>query len=223
VITERAFRAGGALLAAATRGVAAVRRADKPLHPRGDVVEGRLDRSGSTERTGVPWLDEPGTDDVTVRRSRAIGLPRPVPDVHGLALRVHTTDGLADLLFASTGLGRLTRFVLTAGRDPRSRPLTTLLPYETDTGPVILAAVGLTPQTYELSWARADGDWRPFAVLRLASEHGADQDLSFDPVRHQVAGLRQYPGVRRLREPAYHRARRSSGRPEPDDVRATRP
>jgi len=223
VITGPASRAGGALLAAATRAVAAVRGADKPLHPRGDVVAGRLHRSGSSERTGVPWLDEPGTDEVTVRRSRAIGLPRPAPDVHGLALRVHTEDGPADLLFAGTGLGRVTRFVLIPGRKAGSRPLTTLLPYDTDTGAVVLAAVGLTPQTYELSWARVDGDWRPFAVLRLASEDGPDRDLSFDPVRHQIAGLRQYPGVRRLREPAYTRARRSSGRPEPDEVRAARP
>jgi len=200
--------------------VAAVRGADKPLHPRGEVIEARLHRSGSAESTGVSWLDEPGTDEVTVRRSRALGLPSVLPDVHGLALRVHTADGPGDLLLAGTGLGRVTRFVLTPGRGPQSRPLTTLLPYDTDSGAVVLAAVALSPETYELSWARVAGGWRPFAVLRLSAPRGTDRDVTFDPVRHQIAGLRQYPGVRRLREPAYRRARQSSGRPEPEEVRA---
>ena len=45
------------------------------------------------------------------------------------------------LLLASTGLGRLTRFTLTAARSPYRRPLTTLLPYRTPAGAVLLSAV----------------------------------------------------------------------------------
>ena len=103
-----ASSAGGQLLRAAT-GVVAARPAAKPLHPRGSVVRGTLRRTGAAERTGAAWLDDAGEDSVLVRQSRAVGLPAPVPDIFGLALRVPTGEGRhGDLLLASTGLGRLT-------------------------------------------------------------------------------------------------------------------
>ncbi|MEI5674949.1 MULTISPECIES: hypothetical protein [unclassified Nocardioides] len=205
----RTASAGGAVLATATRAVAALRPARKPLHPRGVVRAGRVFRSGSIEPTGVAWIDQVGEDDVDVRLSRAIGLPAALPDIHGLAIRVHAADGDADLLLASTGFGRLTRFMLTASRSPLRRPLTTLLPYDTDSGPVLLGAEAIGADTYSISWSRPAGDWVTFGVLRLAGPLDDGTTPSFDPVRRQVPGLRQYPSVTRLREPAYLRARRS--------------
>ncbi|GAA4704667.1 hypothetical protein [Nocardioides conyzicola] len=202
-------RVGGAVLATATQGVASLRPARKPLHPDGEVVNGRIFRRGSAEPTGVAWIDEEGEDDVVVRRSRAIGLPHRLPDIHGLAVRVPIGGGHGDLLFATTGFGRVTRFVLTASRHPRSRPLTTLLPYDTEAGPLLLAAEGSEPGSYDLSWARPSGEWHVFGVLLLSTTRSGDTEISFDPVQHQIPGLRQYPAVRRLREPAYLRARRS--------------
>lgn len=203
-----AASAGGRLLEAATSTLAAVRPAAKPLHPLGDVVHGRLVRHGSDEPTGVPWLDEPGEDAVVARVSRAIGLPAALPDIHGLAVRVPAGEEYGDLLLASTGRGRLTRFLLTASWQPGGRPLTTLLPYRTPTGPILLGAQALDGSTYELSWARPSGDWHALGELRLAGDPG-DEDVSFDPVRNRVPGLEQYPAVVRLREPAYLRARKS--------------
>jgi hypothetical protein len=215
-IARAAAAGGGAVLAGATGALASLRRAAKPLHPDGEVLTGRLRRRGSAvQRTGVPWLDDPGEDDVDVRRSRAIGLPRQLPDIHGLAVRVHTVDGAGDLLFATTGQGRLTRFVLTASRQARQRLMTTLLPYETDTGPLLLGATATGDRSYELSWARPSGSWHAFGELRLSTVPGDDVPLSFDPVRRQLPGLRQYPSVVRLREPAYLRARRSRGQDHP--------
>ena len=215
-LREAASSAGGAVLAAGTHGVSSLRPARKPLHPDGDVVTGRIFRRGSAERTGVAWIDEEGEDDVLVRRSRAIGLPRSLPDIHGLAVRVPVEGGSGDLLFATTGLGRVTRFVLTASRRPRSRPMTTLLPYDTDGGPLLLAAEGVEPGSYDLSWARPSGAWHLFGVL-LLSTTGHDAEISFDPVQRQIPGLRQYPSVRRLRAPAYLRARRSRAETEPTE------
>lgn len=208
---------GGAVLAVGTQVVAAVRPARKPLHPDGEVRAGRIFRHGSAEKTGVAWLDEAGEDDVDVRLSRAIGLPRTLPDIHGLAIRVHgrgTDGGAGDLLLATTGLGRVTRFVLTFGRRPQARPLTTLLPYETESGAVLIAAEGIGAESYELSWAHPSGVWHRFGVLRLSTGPGTDPEISFDPMRRQLAGLRQYPAVRRLREPAYLSARRSRHHPD---------
>lgn len=202
--------AGGATLAGATRLVAAVRPAAKPLHPRGDVVRGRLTRTGAGDPTGSPWIDGAGADEVLVRRSRAVGLPQPLPDIHGLALRVPLEDGShGDLLLAMTGLGRVTRHLLTAGRTPGSRPLTTLLPYRTPTGPLLVGAIATGDRSYELLTARPGGAWRAFAGLELAAATGPDEAVSFDPVRNTLPGLEVYPWVRLLREPSYATARHS--------------
>ncbi|MFC6341255.1 hypothetical protein ACFP8W_04650 [Nocardioides hankookensis] len=97
--------------------------------------------------------------------------------------------------------------MLTLARSPDSRPLTTLLPYDTDSGALLLAANG-GPERYELAWARPSGEWHYFGVL-LLSRRTDEPEISFDPLMHQIEGLRQYSSVRRLREPAYLRARRS--------------
>lgn len=211
-LPQAAASLGGSILAVCTHAVASLRPAHKPLHPDGELLTGRIFRGGSEEKVGLAWLDEPGENDVEVRLSRAIGLPSALPDIHGLAVRVHLegvgTDSVGDLLFATTGWGRVTRFILTMSRQPRSRPLTTLLPYDTDSGPLLLAAEGLGPDTYELSWARPAGDWHRYGVLRLTQRHDGPE-VTFDPVLNQIPGLRQYPAVRRLREPAYLRARRT--------------
>lgn len=205
--------AGGQVLRAAT-GIVSARPADKPLHPRGSVVPGTLHRSGADARTGAAWLDQAGDDQVVVRLSRAVGLPAPLPDIVGLAVRVPTEDGrYGDLLLASTGLGRLTRYTLTAARSPYARPLTTLLPYRTPAGAVLLSAVFRDQTTVGFAWATGTGRWHHFAELVLHEEpvDEADRLLSFDPVRNALPGLETYDWVRRLREPAYATARRSRG------------
>jgi len=212
-VPETLSSAGGATLAAATGLAATVRRARKPLHPRGAVVTGAVRRTGSDVPTGVPWLDDPGEDEVLVRVSRAVGLPAGFPDIHGLALRLPLPDGaVADLLFATTGLGRVSRFVLTASRTPHGRPLTTLLPHRAPRGPVVLAARPVTAERYELLWSTPGGSWRSFGALTVSPEQGLDPDLSFDPLLNTLPGLDNFEWVRRLREPAYATARRTSGR-----------
>ena len=137
-----------------------------------------------------------------VRQSRAVGLPYPAPDVFGLAVRVPTEDGrLGDLLFASTGLGRLTRFTLTAAVTPYGRPLSTLLPYRTPAGAVVLSAVFKDPRTVTLAWA--------VAVVRSGQERAA-----------RFGGLPLGPAAARARlpdrasvPPVLRRAEHSTGQP----------
>ena len=218
-VAELVCAAGGAVLSGLTA-LVACRPAAKPLHPRGAVRAAVLERHGSSRLSGVAWLDEPGRDRALVRVSRAVGLPPRLPDVHGLALRVEGTDGPADLLLASTGWGRLGRYLLKVHTELRDEPLTTLLPYRSPRGAVLLGARATLargtepPQGYALFWARPREGWNLFATLRLAAAPAtdvADEDrsIAFDPVRHQLPGLGQYPWVVRLREPAYARARRS--------------
>jgi len=209
--TRSASTAGGQVLRAAT-GLIAARPAAKPLHPRGAVVGGTLRRTGTGARVGAAWLDRAGEDRVLARQSRSLGLPAPLPDVFGLAVRVPTDDGgHGDLLFASTGLGRLNRFVLVPTRSPYGRPMTTLLPYRTPVGAVLLSAVFRDTRTLALAWARGSGAWQPFGELVLdeAPVEQGDLRLSFDPVQNRLPGLETYDWVRRLREPSYLTARRS--------------
>ena len=206
--TATAASGAGTLLAAATRGVGAVRQAPKPLHPRGSVAVARISRCTSVA-TGVAWLDEPDSDLVLVRRSRAVGLPTRWPDVHGLAVRVALTrGGVGDLLLASTGWGPRGRFLLHAGRHPETLFFGSLLPYRSGIGPVVLGALPHGDDSWVLVWARARGPWQPFARLELGPTLPGEQ-VSFDPVLNRLPGLEQYDVFARLRLPAYLTARRS--------------
>ena len=201
----------GAALGGITRVAGAVRPAAKPLHPRGTVRRATLRRHGLQPPAGVPFLDAAGTDQVLVRESRAAGLPRPLPDVHGLAVRVPNPDGShGDVLFSTTGFGWLTRFVLTPSFSTYGRPMTTLLPYDTAAGPVLLGVHAVAEGRLEMVFAVREGEWRPFADLELG-ERLPEEDPSFDAVRNTLPGLAQYAAVRRLREPSYSAARSSRG------------
>jgi hypothetical protein len=209
--TRVAASAGGQVLRAATT-ILTVRSAAKPLHPCGRQSSGTLRRYGGPSETGVDWLDTAGQDRVLVRTSRAIGLPAPAPDIFGIAVRVPRPDGRSgDLLFATTGLGRLTRFVLTATSSPRRRPMTTLLPYRTPAGPLLLSAAFEDDSTLALAWAVRTGAWHRFSELSIDEEQPDADGVgpSFDPVRNTVRGLENYSWVQRLREPSYLTARRS--------------
>jgi hypothetical protein len=202
--------AGGVALGLAAKATGAARSAAKPLHPTGRLLTGRLQRHGLEVGTGVRLLDEPGDEEVVVRESRAIGLHEWLPDIQGLAIRVTNPDGSpGDVLLASTGWGRLTRFVLTPSVTTYGRPMTTLLPYRTPKGPLLLGARSEHAGVVRLACALGGGPWRSFADLAVHDEDAGDPTVSFDPVLHPVPGLAQYPAVVRLREPAYHFARRS--------------
>lgn len=210
VLTTAADLAGRAL-AAATSGISALRPADKPLHPEGQTWAGRLTRAGSEEPTGVAWLDEPGEDEVLVRTSRAIGLPGPLPDIAGLAVRVRTDASRhGDLLLASTGWAPVARNLLVpAWRE--HQPLTTLLPYRTPVGPVLIGARPVDVRGYELSWATLTGAWRHLGVLTTDLPLPDDAEASYDPVTNPLPGLEQYDWVSHLRAHAYATARRLRG------------
>jgi hypothetical protein len=208
---------GGFLLLGKARG-------RKALHPRGEVLQGLIARHGAVGRTGVPWLDEAGTDHVAVRLSRSLGSPAPRPDILGLALRIPTQSGqFGDVLLATTGTGPLGRYVLVPTRRHGLRAYTSLFPYRTLAGPLLLAAIPTagSPRQYELAYARPTGRWLPFGTLEVTqtSFRGHDLDLSFDPVLNVVPGLETYDWAAQLRRFSYAASRRARehrhGNPRP--------
>jgi hypothetical protein len=205
-------RTAGGALAAGTGVLGAARRRVKPLHPEGELRHATVTRTPAAMPSGVPWLDAPGQDEAVVRVSRAIGLPDVLPDFQGLAIRIVLDGREADLLLASTGLGRVSRYLLTPARRVTGRALTSLLPYRSPRGPLLLAAVPEPAGGFALRWAGPVGPWHTFGRLELGAPYGDDLAVSFDPVVNVLPGLSQYGWVRLMREPAYWAARSRTGR-----------
>jgi hypothetical protein len=205
----------GAVLRVLTLGVRRLRTGTRPLHPRGVVRRGTLvlDDSGAP---GARELGAPYVTTAVVRVSRSVGLPRLLPDVLGVAVRWHRDGRPHDLLLSTTGLGRLTRFLLVPRRHPLSGPHSTLMPFLDDAGrPVLVGAVPMpdTPDDGSIDLilisARPGGGWQRCGRLICPArpDDADDPGLRFDPVQHVPGDLRVPAWAARLRRPSYRTAR----------------
>ncbi|GGU25136.1 phosphodiesterase [Streptomyces lavendofoliae] len=210
------------------------RRSAPALHPRGLVCAGVLDvpGTGGGARWGVPFLDQVGEYAVTLRWSRAAGLPARWPDGLGLALRVRDAGGPdipLDLLMTSSGTGRLLRHLPLPRRDALGGPYSTLLAYRTGDRERVIAAFpareGRTgvpghpdalrraldrgPLRLRLCAAAPHEPWRTFATLtvRGPESHPRAAVPAYDPYLHALPGLRPTHRLRDLRTAAYSGSR----------------
>lgn len=208
-------RAGGMVLGAAF-GLAAVLRRNKPLHPIGAVAPATLQVTRPAD-LGVPVLDSRQPRRVLVRLSRAASLASAGWDIMGLAVRVPggAADGRdADLLFATTGAGRWTRYLLVPRPTWGVGDYTTLLPLAWAGGTVVLRLHARSVTDYEVSVStrppgvRRPTTWRTIGRLVLDGPPTDDQPLRFRPAASPPAGLTAPAWVRAVRQPAYVAARR---------------
>jgi hypothetical protein len=192
-------------------------RRPRPLHPHGELFEGQVEWLGETgSKSGISWVDSPpsgGRQNVTLRVSRSVGLPRPLPDVIGLAFRLETEQGDADLELASSWLGVPGRFLLRPTLGSTGN-FSTVMPYRGNFGPVVIAARTAGPRDgrwdIDLLHATSASKWRRFATVRLDAQPLPDRaDLRFDPVLRPVPGAGTYAWTRRLRQRSYAVARRA--------------
>src|SRR5207253_1513861 len=105
-------------------------RGERIIHARGRTLTGRL-HVDSNAGTGAALFDVPADHEVLVRFSRGAGLPTPLPDVHGLAVRVLDAYGSGrhqDLLYSSTLSLPVVRWLPVPVRRPRFYG--SLLPYD---------------------------------------------------------------------------------------------
>lgn len=211
-LTAAALAAPGAALAAASLGTALV-RGGRPLHSQGLVGEGALVLDPAPSLPHLPLFAGPREVPVLARFSHALGRPFDESDVQGLAVRL-LEDEPADVLFASTGDGIVDRFVFATRAPGRYGPVTTVLPVQTDDGPLLLRAtpysaglVGRPPRQWDVSAAIGRGSWQGVGRLRVDwTDH--DTDERFDPILHPLAGASAYAWVRAVRQPAYWAGRR---------------
>ncbi|MDQ0754258.1 hypothetical protein [Arthrobacter sp. B3I4] len=220
--------AAGQAFAAVFKAIKAF-RPDRPIHPSGVALVGTVEKwPGSAAPRGISWIDSAGTDAVSARFSRSVGTPSRWPDILGLALRINTEDGPADVLLASTPLSWPGRLLLTAHRDADNRTFSSLMPYKGSRGPVLLAvrseptghrlpaaldgfreALGTGAWTLGVYSARPTGPWTRFGTLTLSlAPDTKDTAARFDPLNNVLPGARTYPWASRLRRPSYAAARR---------------
>jgi hypothetical protein len=222
VVTDPARLAGR--LVAVPLGAVARRRNGRPMHPRGAVFDAVLERTGSEPPWGVPWLDATARDVVVVRLSRGAGLPAPLPDLLGLAVRLQGDGDPVDLLLTTTGRGVATRLLAVPRRDTAA-VYSSIMGYRSDAGVVRLAAfpdgrhvpsepaplvdaVARNGLRFTLAAASGRGPWRRFARLTLTTPTDPrDCDVRFDAVRNPPPGLVPDGPMARFRAPAYATAR----------------
>jgi hypothetical protein len=214
-------------LAGLVLGALARLRGGKPMHPRGAVFSAVLERHGNRggEPVGVPWLDEPASDAAVVRLSRGAGLPAPLPDLLGLAIRLPSPrEAPVDLLLSTTGRGPLAR-LLPAPRRDTAAVYSSIMGYRSDAGTLRIAAlpeaagvpsdpgplaeeVSRDGLAFTLAVARGWGPWVPFGRLVLGgAAEPLDPGVRFDAVLNPPPGLVPDGPMARFRAPAYARAR----------------
>lgn len=230
----------GTLLASLFSALVRVRH-PRPIHPRGVALTGEMRWLGSSG-SGIAWVDEPpgGSQRVRARASRSLGVPAPLPDVIGLALRIDDARGPVHLALASTGRGPLSRWLLTPHRSPSRAWLSTFLPYRSARGSRLLAARSLQPKALpsepsalaaalrDTAWhlrlyvATPTGRWHPFADLVLRHEIGPlDTPARIDVGAHVPHGATVAPWIHAVRDPSYRRVQEqaaeesAAGSPEP--------
>lgn len=220
------FRLAGSALRAVMAVVLLLRR-PRPIHAHGVVFEGDLVLLEGRRASGIRWFDAPpaAAVPVVVRVSRSVGLPPWLPDVWGLGVR-WTHDGRdVDLELASTGVGVPGRHVLLPRRSPSRATMSSIFPYRSPQGPVLLAARTMPPRSLpadldalreavarhpwvlRLYSASPRGRWHPIGELRLRDPRaGDDPDLRFDIDRKPLPGADSYGWARALRRPSYRLA-----------------
>jgi hypothetical protein len=235
-----------AIGAGVAAGAGARLRRARVVHPRGVVCTATLEPHPELDAAGAAGLATAllGRDrqrrTATVRLSKSAGTPAALPDLLGIAIRLHWagSDPPWDLLLATTGRGRLTRHVLRpAGGWCRSW-YTSLLPYRAGNRLVWAGAVperrapdppssldalrdalaSGRPLTFTIVAAAGPASpWRPVATLTV--EGLDDAEPSFDPVLNHHPSLTPVPRwVAMVRQRAYAGSRRGRNAPDPAAV-----
>jgi hypothetical protein len=144
-------------------------RGSRVFHPRGHAFTGTVVTDGGGT-WGARVLDEAGRHDVTVRLSRGIGLPEPLPDIVGLAIRLGglgRDGGPLDVLVNTAGGPPGLRHLFLP--EPLGRTFSSVLPYRTGSGRVVLLGARSedTGADWQLLAASLAGRWRRWGRLTL--------------------------------------------------------
>jgi hypothetical protein len=206
------------------------------FHPDGLTCAGEMVMPGlSGTPWGVPWLDGLGRYACEVRLSRGAGLPRPLPDWLGLAVRALDAGGPGrpvDLLMTSSARPPVLRRLPLPRGDALGGPYSSLLTYRVGGRGMVLAAFPRRrlrpvhgsppalrraleegPLVFDLRAAEPLGRWRTFAVLTVRSplREPPRSTPGFDVHRHSLPGLAPGTAFAAVRPAAYEGSREGRG------------
>ncbi|MGN6169976.1 MAG: hypothetical protein ACTHQQ_17675 [Solirubrobacteraceae bacterium] len=196
----------GASIGAGLAVIAAVRRG-KAVHPTGVVYDARLVVSGSGEAPrGARLLCERAEHRAIVRFSRSLGLPRPLPDLLGVSIRVLEPYGAGlhqDFLLVTSVDRPVLHHVFVPAGDVQQRPYSSSLAYRAGDDHFLigvlpdarsprpggrneferLAAAAATGRlVFQLAVTNVGGRFHPVAELRIGSRLCDELDaLRFNP------------------------------------------
>jgi hypothetical protein len=231
-----AMDAAGYAAGLALAGLAGIRRG-KAVHPHGAVYEAELAVPGYGDAVGHTGLfSTPGRRPALVRFSRSIGLPRPLPDLLGMSVRIPDAYGSGrhqDFLLVSSVDAPLVHHLFVPASDVQQRPYSSSLPYRMGDRTLIvgalprpdsprfeggtelerLAAAAATGRlAFDLAVAEVLGRFRPVAKLKVGAPLAPEADaLRFNPW-NTGGGLEPIGVLNRLRDYAYPLSQRTWGR-----------
>jgi len=225
-------------LGAALAGLARM-RGGKAVHPHGAVHRARLVVAGSPHAPDAAQLFTVASEHAAiVRFSRSLGLPRPIPDLLGMSVRVLDVYGPARhqdfLLVTSVDLPILHHLFVPA-TDVQQRVYSSSLPYRAGTETFLVGAVpdrrsprppgddeldrlrraaGTGSLVFGLAVAPVGGRFRRVGSLHVEDRLPEDADaLRFNPF-NCGGGMRPVGALNRLRDYAYPLSQRSWTRSE---------
>lgn len=196
-------------------------RSARAFHPDGRVGSGTLQLDDGSSAVGE--VLGAGAHPVRVRLSRGAGLPGPLPDLLGIAVRVEGERPL-DLLFTTVARPGVAHWLLVPARRWTARPYSTVLPYRTPRGRRLLALAPVAdelpdasmhslelvgpsrPLVFDLLEGPLTGPWRTIGGLSVDGFE-RDESIAFDPMLNADPRLRPVRFLSTTREAAYDGSR----------------
>jgi hypothetical protein len=185
-------------------GLSALRRA-RIFHPHGTARLGTV----TVDPGDHPLHVLAGTHDAIVRTSRGVGLPSPVPDVHGVAIKLLNAHGAGahqDLLLVSSAAPMGARHLLVPVVEQLAEPhYSSLVRYRSANGErFLIGGAHDGDERFVLSTATVLSAWSVVGVVELgdALDDEASGALRFSPW-HTGGGLTPVGVLNRLRRGAY--------------------
>ena len=226
--------------------LAAVRRG-KAVHPHGDVYAARLVVGGVPAAPAAALLlATPGEHDALVRFSRSLGLPRPLPDLLGMSIRICSAYGPGrhqDFLLVSSVDRPVLHHLFVPARDVQQRPYSSSLPYRAGgqrfivgalphpdsprpAGETELERVRIAAATgrlrFHIAVAAPMGRFAPVAELQVGAQLPSAADaLRFMPLK-AGGGLEPVGVLNEMRRYAYPMSQRAWGWTRRDGARLQR-
>jgi hypothetical protein len=229
-------RIAGASIGGVLAVIAALRRG-KAVHPDGVVYKGRLIVTGSP---GAPpaaeLLADPAEHRAIVRFSRSVGVPRPLPDLLGMSIRIPDAYGAnrhQDFMLVTSADYPVLHHIFLPARDAQQRPYTSSLPYRAGGESFLVgalpdprsprppgddefdrldAAARTTRLVFQIAVSSIGGRFKPVAELRIGGRLPPDIDsLRFNPF-NTGGGMEPAGWLNGARDRAYKLSQAAWGR-----------